>query len=62
MTFTDFKRAINVLADNDLAQVYIEQEIARDVFLQTGVSCIRKESNNGAPTIYIISGSTGDQV
>ena len=62
MNFSDFKRAINIYADDDHAQVYIEQELADNVFLQTPVLCVRKEINNNGVTTYIITGTTGDQV
>lgn len=62
MNFSDFKRAINIYADDDRAQVYIEQELADNVFLQTPVLYVRKEINNNGVTTYIITGTTGDQV
>lgn len=62
MNFSSFKQAINTFSDDDHAQVYIEQELADNVFLQTPVLCVRKETNNNGVTTYIITGTTGDQI
>lgn len=62
MNFSSFKQAINTFSDDDRAQVYIEQELADNIFLQTPVLCVRKEINNDGVITYIITGTTGDQV
>lgn len=62
MNFKSFKDAINIFEGDDRAQVYVEQELGDDVFLQTPVLCVRKEINNNGVTTYIIAGTTGDQV
>lgn len=56
MNFKSFKDAINIFQDDDRAQVYVEQELGNDVFLQTAVTCVRKEID-GNGTTYIIVGT-----
>lgn len=56
MNFSSFKDAINVFQDDDRAQVYVEQELGNDVYLQTAVTCVRKEIDSNGTT-YIIVGT-----
>lgn len=56
MNFSSFKDAINIFQDDDRAQVYVEQELGNDVFLQTAVTCVRKEIDSNGTT-YIIVGT-----
>ena len=52
MNFKSFKDAINIFQDDERAQVYVEQELGNDVYLQTAVTCVRKEID-GNGTTYI---------
>ena len=56
MNFKSFKDAINIFQDDDRAQVYVEQELGNDVYLQTAVTCVRKEIDGNGIT-YIIVGT-----
>ncbi len=56
MNFKSFKDAINIFQDDDRAQVYVEQELGNDVYLQPAVTCVRKEID-GNGTTYIIVGT-----
>ena len=56
MNFSSFKDAINIFQDDDRAQVYVEQELGNNVYLQTAVTCVRKEIDSNGTT-YIIVGT-----
>ena len=56
MNFKSCKDANNIFQDDDRAQVYVEQELGNDVYLQTAVTCVRKEID-GNGTAFIIVGT-----
>ena len=60
MNFQEFKDIVNTANVPDSARVYLEQELANDVYIQTWVDGTRVEVDDYG-SCFIIMGNKGDQ-